>query len=150
MKLFLQNPSTCEHSNINCDPWDLISNLKAKIQEKENISIMDQYLLYKCKPLLDSKSLDSYGIQNQDTLFLQLRIRGGMKTQTQNNREEIIRNKKKSKHLSFGAYSLNKRDLLPNGYKNVEDLQDTYQRQKKDIDQQNLLHCEYKHDSIHK
>ncbi len=54
--------------SINLEPGDNIECVKAKIQEKEGISPSRQRILFKGRPLQDSKTLADYNIQTGSTL----------------------------------------------------------------------------------
>jgi ubiquitin len=62
---------------LEVEPSEFISSIKAKIQQKENIPVDQQSLIYAGKPLVDTNTLYDYGIQKDATLHLALRLRGG-------------------------------------------------------------------------
>lgn len=64
--------------SIEVEEGECIEDIKAKIQEKEGIPPEQQRLIFGGQQLEDAKTLEDYGVGEDDTFHLVLRLRGGM------------------------------------------------------------------------
>ncbi|CAF2090043.1 unnamed protein product [Rotaria magnacalcarata] len=62
---------------IEVEPDDYISKIKQRISERNGIPIEEQRLMWTGKQLINEKQIKDYGLQDGNTLFLVLRLKGG-------------------------------------------------------------------------
>ena len=76
MQIFVKTQNG-KNMAIDVEPEDTVGKLKEKIQEKEEVPVDQQRLVYGGKQLDDEATLQSYDIKNESTIHLVLRLKGG-------------------------------------------------------------------------
>ena len=74
MQIFVKNLAG-KYITLEVEPTDRIEDIREKIQEKENIPLDQQKLVFDGKTLEDGNTLQDYSIQKDATLILTLNLR---------------------------------------------------------------------------
>ena len=81
MQIFVKM-RTGETVTLDVEPSDTIEVIKQKIQDKKDIMFDQQRIIFRGKQLEDDRTLSYYRIGRENTVHLELRLRGGMLHET--------------------------------------------------------------------
>jgi len=62
---------------VSCELTDTVLSIKEKFHDLEGVPVEEIRLIFSGVQLLDDRTLESYNVQSESTLFVVLRLRGG-------------------------------------------------------------------------
>ncbi|XP_048842705.1 polyubiquitin-like [Brienomyrus brachyistius] len=76
IQVFLKTEKGATHT-YKIAPVETVSEFKKKVFNKEHVPVDQQRLIYGGRQMEDHKKLQDYDVENESTIFLNLRLRGG-------------------------------------------------------------------------
>lgn len=76
MQIFVK-AATGKTTTLDVEEAETVENVMAKINDKEDIAVDQQKLVYEGKTLEKGKTLKDYGITNEATIHVAVRQKGG-------------------------------------------------------------------------
>ncbi|XP_078410464.1 polyubiquitin-B-like isoform X2 [Cetorhinus maximus] len=89
MQIFLKNDKG-KTSTYDVLPSESVQDFRARVQRQEGVPASQQRLVCEGKQLEDGRTLADYNIQPESTIFLMLRLRGGMRLRVKFMTGEVI------------------------------------------------------------
>ena len=78
MHIFVKALTSDPFTLVDVKPSDCVGDVKRMIEERTRVPPVGQRLIFASKQLEDDRTLSDYGIHDESTLYLVLRLRGGM------------------------------------------------------------------------
>uniref|UniRef100_A0A3B3QUY2 Ubiquitin-like domain-containing protein n=1 Tax=Paramormyrops kingsleyae TaxID=1676925 RepID=A0A3B3QUY2_9TELE len=73
IQVFLKTVNGTIHT-YEITPGETVSEFKRKVFNKEHVAVDQQRLIYEGRQMEDGKKLEDYGVKNESTIFLILRL----------------------------------------------------------------------------
>nr|XP_023689130.1 polyubiquitin-like isoform X2 [Paramormyrops kingsleyae] len=73
IQVFLKTEKGVTHT-YEITPGETVSEFKRKVFNKEHVAVDQQRLIYEGRQMEDGKKLEDYGVKNESTIFLILRL----------------------------------------------------------------------------